>query len=292
MYTSLDFEACSKFESFSYWFVPTSLNKYQVFRDDLSGAFSDIVGYFDESTLEFTPKSENTSDVYSSDVYKDFIQFKMRPEYKIGKPVEIKDGETNATTYETLIVGLYLSKYFILHKCNPDSKISFIQRGLDWLRTTDFYSAPGSTIYHDAYVGGLLDHTLRVVNQIIDVSQLSKFTKCSIVSAILVACVHDWCKIGLYTSYTRNVKNEQGQWEQVDAFKRQPAAIPLGHGVESLYKASKIFNLSEAESVAIRWHMGSWNVCDPEMNDLQSANERYPLVHMLQFADQLSIVEY
>lgn len=45
-------------------------------------------------------------------------------------------------------------------------------------------------------------------------------------------------------------------------------------------------------ALAIRWHMGRWNVVDSEVNDLQTANENYPMVHMIQFADQLSIVNY
>ena len=104
---------------------------------------------------------------------------------------------------------------------------------------------------------------------------------------------HDWCKIGLYSTYQRNVKSETtGKWEQVTAYRREEPTIPLGHGVESLYKTIKAFKITDEEATAIRWHMGEYNVASNEVNELHAANERYPLVQMLQFADRLSIVKY
>ena len=93
--------------------------------------------------------------------------------------------------------------------------------------------------------------------------------------------------------YMRNVKNDEtGIWEKVPSYKRIDASIPLGHGAQSMFMASRLFKLTADESLAIRWHMGVWNVSSNEYNDLQQANENYPLVHLLQFADQLSIVNY
>ena len=59
-----------------------------------------------------------------------------------------------------------------------------------------------------------------------------------------------------------------------------------------MFLASKCFKLSVSESLAIRWHMGFCRVADSDMNELQLANETHPLVHLLQFADQLAIVQY
>ena len=66
----------------------------------------------------------------------------------------------------------------------------------------------------------------------------------------------------------------------------------LGHGVSSMFLASRFFKLSVEEAAAIRWHMGDYNVADNEMNDLHQANETYPMVQLLQFADRLSRVKY
>lgn len=162
-----------------------------------------------------------------------------------------------------------------------------------WLDDSGFYTSPASTQYHEAYKGGLCDHTLRVVNNIIALHNLDVFAGVDVASAVLVALVHDWCKIGSYTSYQKNVKDASGNWVKETAFKyTNDPVISLGHGVSSMYLASKWFSLSEEEALAIRWHMGAWRVVTTECNELQHANENYPLVHMLQFADQLAIVNY
>lgn len=165
---------------------------------------------------------------------------------------------------------------------------------VNWLTTTDFYEAPASTIYHESEVGGLLKHTFAVAYHALKLCALPEFKKVNPEDAIFVALVHDWCKIGYYESYQKNVKNETtGQWEKQTAFKRKDLSYScLGHGVSSMYIAQKFFKLSIDECCAIRWHMSSWRVVDSEMNELQQANEDYPLVHLLQFADQLSLVKY
>lgn len=38
---------------------------------------------------------------------------------------------------------------------------------LEWLESTDFFTAPASTKYHGAYPGGLVDHSLRVYDFLI-----------------------------------------------------------------------------------------------------------------------------
>lgn len=164
----------------------------------------------------------------------------------------------------------------------------------NWLKTTDFYEAPASTIYHESEVGGLVKHTLTVAYHALKLCALPEFNKVNPEDAIFIALVHDWCKIGYYESYQKNVKNETtGQWEKQVAFRRKDLFYScLGHGVSSMYMAQKFFKLSIDECCAIRWHMSSWRVVDSEMSELQQANETYPLVHLTQFADQLSLVKY
>lgn len=162
---------------------------------------------------------------------------------------------------------------------------------INWLRGTDFYDAPASTKYHEAYKHGLLIHTLHVYNNICDLWKLDKFHDVDIYSASLIALVHDLCKIGLYEVYQKNVK-EDGTWKQVDAYRRNSPSYPLGHGETSMFLADRFCKLTPEEATAIRWHMGKWYTHDALDNDLQTANETFPLVHMLQFADQLSITNY
>lgn len=205
--------------------------------------------------------------------------------------------------YETLLAGCALlraQKYaeetgraYDEGKC-----IIKIADVLRWLGDTNFYTAPGSTVYHDSYAGGLCDHSIRVATHAVKLyySDVMPAVRrdCTLADVVLTALIHDWCKIDLYEPYMKNVKNDlTGQWEQVEAFKkREDFVAPFGHGASSLYLTMKFFKLSQEEALAIRWHMGEYNVANNEMNELHYANENYPLVFLLQFADRLSITNY
>lgn len=286
------FESMPKYRDFKFWFIPKfNHNKnivYEVYQDH---SIIDQIEY-DNTTDQLL--MDNHIGIDYGSIQDSFTLYKSRPEFSLGQYITISPSypEYMIDDYEKLIVGCMMIRSFLVKKA-PDNYITRIQEILDWLRSTDFYTAPASAIYHESYSSGLLIHTMQVINNIYELRTISKFKNCRLDSAVLVALVHDWCKIGLYSTYEKNVKNEiTGQWEKQLAYRRNNPAIPLGHGVESLYKAMKCFNLSEEECAAIRWHMGAWNVAPNEMNDLQTANEKYPLVHLIQFADQLSIVKY
>lgn len=220
--------------------------------------------------------------------------FKQRPEYQLGN-IDYSSMESMQHSYEANLVACAFIRAN-RSVATPDDRVwDRIKKCLEWLRTTDMYTCPASTQYHDSKPGGLVYHTLKVVERIIQLAQSDTFSSVvALEDAVLVALVHDWCKLGLYESYTRNVKNEQtGQWEKVPAYKyKEDRAFCLGHGVSSMYLAMKFFHLTMEECAAIRFHMGRWNCTDSEVNELQQANRLYPLVHLLQFADQLAIVRY
>jgi 23S rRNA maturation-related 3'-5' exoribonuclease YhaM len=49
-----------------------------------------------------------------------------------------------------------------------DKAITYIKREgienlISWLKTTDFFTAPSSTIFHCNYSGGLLEHSVNVI---------------------------------------------------------------------------------------------------------------------------------
>ena len=208
--------------------------------------------------------------------------------------IETANQEELIAAFEQRITAICMIR---AEKANLDPESDVVKHQIsaiiDWLRSTDFYTAPASTRFHDSEPIGLLRHSLNVYNQALDIKNLPKFSKVSLDSIALVSLCHDLCKIGLYSSYMRNVKNEEtGVWEKVPSYKREKPMYPIGHGQASVYILSRFIKLSFEEMLAIRWHMGAWYVCDSEMDDLQKSNEDYPLGHLLQFADQLSIVNY
>ena len=275
------------FDSFHYWFLPTKPKAYLVYKREEDGTFTCIEEMLTLVYSESNPMPEEYRE--------DWIKFTNRPEYNVSNYTP-NTPHVSIDVYERLILGCVAIRSFRTKQgeVNPDDTLKHAIRCIEWIRSTDFYTAPGSTRFHDAFIGGLLDHTLRVVGNIVNLSLLPNFNRVNLEDAILCALVHDWCKIGLYESYNKNVKDDSsGKWRQETAFRwRDSHLTTFGHGVSSLFLAQKFFHLTLEQCLAIRWHMGAWNVCDSEVNDLQESNESYPLVHMLQFADQLSIVKY
>lgn len=213
------------------------------------------------------------------------------------EPVAIsQDIDTNKQTYNSLISSAMNAR--AKAKGQLDSSVSQVTTAMiTWLNTTDFYTAPASTKFHECFPGGLVIHTLKVYNEIIDLLKLSKFKSVNVASAVFVALTHDWCKINKYEAYQKNIKDESGNWIQQSAYKSSETYMGLGHGPQSLMMVTQFCNsrytkLSFEEMAAIRWHMYTYDVTSYDIGDLNRCNDDIPLVHLLQFADQLAIVNY
>jgi len=133
---------------------------------------------------------------------------------------------------------------------------------LNWLETTDFYTAPASTkpIYHGCFEGGLLVHHLNVIN--LGVAKLRAFKVFSSICAeqelinsyILAAGCHDLCKVDTYKKYYLKSGEFKGEYKVEDN-----SGLNLGHGEKSMVMALQSgLRLTNEELSSIRWHMGSW----------------------------------
>lgn len=133
------------------------------------------------------------------------------------------------------------------------------RKGMDelmaWLDSTDFYTAPASTKYHNAFKGGLCLHSINVFTRIMGKRDEDDNTE----TLAIVSLFHDLCKIGMYEIEMRNVKNEQGNWVKVPFYKCNET-FPLGHGEKSLFLLQRYVSLSDEEALAVRWHMGGMGV--------------------------------
>lgn len=265
-----------------------------------------LVGDLIEDILTRLPTFRpNNSEIDENDVSSQFDIFKKNcPAYYLHpvRTLEVMENMNDSETYLTLFLGSLLCRqWYSTNKVERKEQMNAYKRFLkmqSWLSTTDFFDAPASSRYHDSNQHGLLEHTLKVVEKLSELYECYSFERYSstysFTSAVLVALVHDWCKIGYYEQYCRNVKNEiTGQWEQVDSFRvKDITDTCLGHGVSSMFLANKFFNLSTAEAQAIRWHMGEYNVAPNEMNELHQANAHNPLCYLIQFADRLACTNY
>lgn len=132
---------------------------------------------------------------------------------------------------------------------------------LDWLITTDFFTAPASSKFHSAYEGGLCEHSINVFNRYVKLLTMEygeNFTdKISMESVAIIALLHDLCKVNFYKTEYRNTKVD-GQWVQVPYYTIEDS-LPYGHGEKSVYIISGFMRLTREEAMAINWHAGGFD---------------------------------
>lgn len=159
-----------------------------------------------------------------------------------------------------------------------------IEKLLDFLEKSDFYTAPASTRFHGSEESGLLKHSLKVYeilkhkieNNIIGLEVPED-------TIIITALLHDICKTNFYTVDYRNAKNALGEWEKVPYYKVNDT-IPYGHGEKSVMMLTEYIKLTNQEKYAIRWHMG---YTEPKelYTTIGLAYTKYPLALLTHEAD-------
>lgn len=118
-----------------------------------------------------------------------------------------------------------------------------IENVIEHLRESDFFKAPASTKYHNNFVGGLADHSLKVRDLFFE--KIKRFNiNISESSANIAALLHDFCKIGFY-----KVDESTGKYFWKDEF-------PIGHGEKSVILLQDFIALTKQEIALMRWHMG------------------------------------
>ena len=99
-------------------------------------------------------------------------------------------------------------------------------------------------------------------------------------SIIITSLLHDICKA------TRYKMNDKGEYE------KNFSDFPAGHGEKSVILLLQWgFPLTEEEMLAIRWHMGAWQIPmhnEEQQRDYVQVTEAYPLVTLIHTADTLA----
>lgn len=187
---------------------------------------------------------------------------------------------------------------------------------MNYIRKSDFYTAPASTKFHLSCEGGLLQHSLNVYDALIgkllpgendtfryqvhgkDVATFKGET------LAIVALLHDLCKTNFYETEMRNQKtydpekvkaaaawqikkDNAGQfiWESVPTYVVNDKN-PYGHGEKSVMMIEEFMKLTMEERYAIRWHMGMGDCTYSEIQAFNASCEKFPLVLLLHMADQ------
>ena len=173
-----------------------------------------------------------------------------------------------------------------------------IDRLLEYIRKSDFYTAPASTRFHSCHEGGLLEHSLNVFDCLLNKCDNSTwnemFKDVERDSIIIVSLLHDICKTNFYGTEIKNKKvysehgtkrdnNGRYDWESVPAYTVDDK-IPYGHGEKSVMMIEEFIKLKPIEKYAIRWHMG-FTEPKENWNTLSLAIRKYPLILAVHQAD-------
>lgn len=176
-----------------------------------------------------------------------------------------------------------------------------LDRFLAYLEESDFFQAPSSTNYHLNEAGGLCRHSINVFETARDLYEKviepkraaceAAFSEPIPMESIAIATLfHDVCKMKMYHATERWKKDENGRWQSYAGYEVRDD-FPFGHGEKSCFIIERFMRLKGCELLAIRWHMGMFDVPEQGANgrySLRAAMENEPLVTIVQAADVLA----
>ncbi len=140
---------------------------------------------------------------------------------------------------------------FIRRMAAPDGPLGRGQvEEMAWnLSRGDFFSAPASTRFHGNYPGGLYDHSLAVMNNLLTLTDKLGLKWDLKRSPYIVGMFHDLCKVGMYI-----FDEQEGKYAYNDGM------ILPGHGERSVIHTQQLgLSLTHEEIMCIRWHMGAFD---------------------------------
>lgn len=141
------------------------------------------------------------------------------------------------------------------------------------LNDMGYFKAPASTIYHMAYEGGLVDHSINVCEELVRLTEDNGLIWKTKRGPYIVGLLHDLCKCDAY------LKTKDGYTYNNDK-------LLSGHGDKSAILAGQILRLTDEEVCCIRYHMGAYYKKDWEGFD--RAIKQYPNTLWTHTADMIA----
>lgn len=173
-----------------------------------------------------------------------------------------------------------------------------VEDAIEYIDQLGFFTAPASAGHHLNTEGGLVEHSVNTCKAALKVWEGMKEIEPTLErevtrdSVIIAALLHDICKSDIYVRSVKKRKNRLGQWEDSEGYKVSYKNFPMGHGEKSVVLAlCSGIELSDAEMLAIRWHMGAWGINLNSFEDVRNydtAHKLYPLVAIIHTADTLA----
>ena len=178
-----------------------------------------------------------------------------------------------------------------------DLLLSTKRRGMEQvireLEVMGFFMSPASRETHLAYDGGLVKHSLNVYHVAeriaMDMRALCPGLQISKESIVITSLLHDLCKTTRY-HHSEEVVLKDGTIKK--SYIKDYRHFPIGHGEKSVIQLLRWgLELTEDEMLAIRYHMGPWQLSMTNMEvqqDYHEACTRHPLIAILYTADTLA----
>ena len=177
-----------------------------------------------------------------------------------------------------------------------------IDRLINKLENSDFFSAPASTKYHAAYEGGLCQHSLNVYHNLVQLceSKQNLDEQCYDENSLkIVGLLHDISKMNIYTFTPRNKKvycEDGDKKDSLGTFKwvteleyalKENRFLYGSHEMNSEFIITNFIPLNIDESVAVLHHMGGMHY-DSAKDNIGAVYTQYSLSLMLHLADMIS----
>lgn len=159
-----------------------------------------------------------------------------------------------------------------------------IDKVMQMLEESDFFTAPASTRFHGSEEGGLCQHSISVGKHLFKLAEAYAPGQYTNETLAIVSLFHDICKIGCYKTEMRNKKDENGKWIQVPFYTFEEDFAFGGHGSKSVFLLMQHMKLTPKEAVAINVHMGFSN--GENISSVSSAFEKNLLAWLLHVADE------
>jgi hypothetical protein len=193
------------------------------------------------------------------------------------------------------------NKQDFINICREQISRPGLDKLLEYLEDSDFYTAPSSTLFHLNEEGGLCKHSMNVYHTAIKIyestilpailSGNSPFKEEISKESIAIATLfHDLCKTKIYHKSEKWRKDESGRWVSYIGYELKDE-FPFGHGEKSCLMIGWFMRLKLEELLAIRWHMGMFEMTENGTSTKAAyrvAMDKSPLVSLVQCADMIS----
>lgn len=172
-----------------------------------------------------------------------------------------------------------------------------VEEVIAYLEKASFFTAPASSGFHLNEEGGLLVHSMNVCKAALMLREVYTAMKPATApllakeSVVIAALLHDVCKTNIYRPAKKWRKDEHNRWESYQGYDTDYSRFPVGHGEKSVIMLLRLgLEMTNDEVIAIRWHMGAWNLPFQSFEDKMNLAEafKHPLTQLLQAADGMA----